>query len=966
MTEETWWTPYLPAGMAQTGSFGRELLGPGILPCRQRATFVLLGCALCMPFLLLTVLYWARTQEAAMGSRVLQAPLLQWEKVFRPVRALGGGGDQEYRYESLPETEAGAASGPPQCNICPDSRFDCAPEKVLTKEQCEARGCCYAPAGSDPRLGQPWCFLPSNYPSYEMKNLTSTETGYSATLSRASPTFMPKDILTLQLDVLFETESRLHLTIRDPAKNRYEVPIQTPSVSGQATQKLYDLQFLADPFGLIVRRRSSGLVLVNTTIAPLFFTDQFLQISTSLPSHYIFGLGEHLTSLILDIKWTKVTLWNRDMSPRPNGNLYGSHPFYLVMEQDGSSHGVFLLNSNAMDVVLQPAPALSWRTTGGILDFYVFLGPEPKSVVRQFQDVIGYPFMPPYWGLGFHLCRFGYTSTNMTRHVVQRMREAQMPLDVQWNDLDYMDGRRDFTYDQERFGDLPDMVREFHQNGMRYILIVDPGISSTGPPGSYLPYDDGLKRGVFILNATGQPLIGKVWPGPTAFPDFTNPETFSWWHDMLRDFHSKVPFDGLWIDMNEPSNMVWGSLDGCPDNELENPPYIPGVAAGALRSVTICASSKQHLSTHYNLHNLYGLMEAIASHNVLVDVLKKRPFVISRSTFSSHGHYAGHWTGDILSSWEHLYYSVPAVLLFNMYGVPLVGADICGFAGNTTEELCVRWTQLGVFYPFMRNHNNERGLPQEPYVFSPEAQRAIRKALHLRYLLLPYLYTLFHKAHTAGETVARPLFLEFPSDPNTWTVDRQLMWGEALLITPILEKGKTEVSGYFPPGTWYNLIAGTAIHSKGQWVILPAPLDSINVHIRAGYILPLQVPGNTTVESRRNGMYLMVALTEDGVAHGDLFWDDGESLKTFKRQDYTQIVFLANNNALLSELIHVNSQVDGLTLREVNVLGVPNPPQKVLVNGVSSSDFSYRLDTKTLTVEKLSLPLGKQFVITWT
>nr|XP_033817509.1 lysosomal alpha-glucosidase [Geotrypetes seraphini]XP_033817510.1 lysosomal alpha-glucosidase [Geotrypetes seraphini] len=915
---------------------------------RWAAAYVAVGCALGAALLLLC---W---DSPVVAGRVLRAVPLQ------RARALAGEEKPKRGHEKAP------AAASPQCNVCPDRRFDCAPEKILTKEQCEARGCCFVPPGSRPSLGQPFCFLPSNYPSYEMKNLTSTERGYSATLSRTFPTFMPKDILLLQLEVRFETRSRLRFTVRDPAKTRYEVPIETPPEKGSAAQKLYDVHFSDNPFGLIIQRRSNGLVLLNTTIAPLFFADQFLQMSTSLPSQYIFGLGEHLTSLMLNINWSKVTLWNRDASPRPGGNLYGSHPFYLVMEKDGSSHGVFLLNSNAMDVLLQPTPAVSWRTIGGILDFYVFLGPEPKSVVRQFQDVIGYPFMPPYWGLGFHLCRFGYTSSNMTRLVVQRMREAKMPLDVQWNDLDYMDGRRDFSYSLKNFGDLPDMVKDFHQKGMKYIIIVDPGISSSSPPGTYTPYDDGLKRGVFIMNATGQPLIGKVWPGPTVFPDFTNPEAFNWWRDLVRNFHAKVPFDGLWIDMNEPSNMVCGSMDGCPDNELENPPYVPGVVGGSLMSATICASSKQHLSSHYNLHNLYGLTEAIATHNALVDVLGRRPFVISRSTFSSHGHYAGHWTGDILSTWEHLYYSIPAVLLFNLYGVPLVGADICGFSGNTEEELCVRWTQLGAFYPFMRNHNDENGKPQEPFVFSPEAQKAIRKALNLRYTLLPYLYTLFHKAHTAGETVARPLFLEFPSDPNTWTVDRQLMWGEALLVTPVLEKGKTDVTGYFPPGTWYDTAAGTAIHSKGQWIILSAPLDSINVHVRAGYILPLQFPGYTTEESRKNGMYLVVALTEDGEASGDLFWDDGESLNTFMKEDYTQILFLASTNVVLSKLIHVNSQVDGLTLQLVKVFGVPNPPWKVLVNGVSSSDFSYHLDTKVLSVENLSLSMGRQFVITWT
>uniref|UniRef100_A0A8D0GY36 Lysosomal alpha-glucosidase n=1 Tax=Sphenodon punctatus TaxID=8508 RepID=A0A8D0GY36_SPHPU len=850
-----------------------------------------------------------------------------------------------------PMREAGlllrnTSMGPVTCDISPDSRFDCALEKLLSQGECEARGCCYVPVASEAAgIWQPWCFFPPSYPSYRMENQTATETGYTARLVRDKATFFPDDIMTLQLDVLLETEGRLHFTLRDPANKRYEVPFDTPQTSGQVSSELYTVKFSAEPFGLIVQRESNGRVLLNTTVAPLFFADQFLQISTSLPSRFISGLGEHLTSLILDTNWTKVTLWNRDMAPTPSANLYGSHPFYLVIEEDGMAHGVFLLNSNAMDVVLQPSPALTWRTTGGILDFYIFLGPDPKSVVRQYLDVIGYPFMPPYWGLGFHLCRWGYSSTTVTRQVVQNMTKALFPLVGHWP----LAGKlRDFTFNKAGFRDFPDMVRDFHQDGRKYIMIVDPGISSSGPPGSYKPYDDGLKRGVFILNATGKPLVGKVWPGPTVFPDFTNPETHQWWHDMVKDFHDQVPFDGMWIDMNEPSNFVAGSLDGCPSNKLENPPYLPGVLGGSLRAGTLCASSRQHLSSHYNLHSLYGLTEAIASHNALVRVRGKRPFVISRSTFASHGRYAGHWTGDVWSSWEQLYYSISEVLLFNMYGVPLAGADICGFVGDTSEELCVRWTQLGAFYPFMRNHNdhgNRVSLPSwDGTTLGPP----------LRGSMLMFLFSLPLKRWRWGGLAWR----RFPTDPNTWSIDRQLMWGAALLVTPVLEAGKTDVSGYFPLGTWYDPMMGSIIHSKGQWVLLPAPLDTINIHIREGHILPLQEPALTTTASRKKGLTLVVAPASGGVARGDLFWDDGESLLTFEKGDYTKILFVAANVSLGDR----GELVDGLLLQAVSVLGVPSPPQRVVVNGVPVSDFSYRTDTKA---RGGGVPCWEQFVITW-
>ncbi|XP_034449680.1 lysosomal alpha-glucosidase isoform X3 [Hippoglossus hippoglossus] len=712
---------------------------------------------------------------------------------------------------SFPQRNTSMAS---KCTMAPASRFDCARDRALSRRQCEERGCCYAPLPNS--AGPPWCFYPSFYPGYQMGPLTPTMQGQAATLTRAKPSYLPRDISTLSLEVTEEPAGCLHLTLKDPSSRRYEVelPAGVPQSRADGDDALYTTEYQSDPFGFIVRRKSNGKVIMNTTVAPLLFADQYLQLSTTLASSLVSGLGEHYTSLLLDLNWTSLTLWNRDMAPHADANLYGSHPFFLVQEEDGLAHGVFLLNSNAIEVMLQPTPALTWVSTGGILDLYILLGPDPESVVRQYLEVIGYPMMPPYWSLGFHLCRWGYKTTDTTRKVAQHMHDANFPLDVQWNDLDYADKRRIFTFDPRRFGDLPEMVEELHEGGMKYILILDPGISSTSPPGTYPPFDDGLKRDVFIKNATGHILIGKVWPGPTAFPDFTNPETRKWWEDCIRDFHSKVPVDGLWIDMNEPASFVQGSVEGCPDSDLENPPYTPRVVGGRLNSGTLCMSAQQRLSTHYNLHNMYGLTEAYATNRALVKIRGKRPFVLSRSSFPGIGRFSGVWTGDVRSDWEQLRYSIPAVLQFSLFGVPLVGADICGFGGNTTEELCVRWMQLGAFYPFMRNHNDLPNAvrqtsfltcPQEPYVFGQKAQAAMRSALNLRYSLLPFLYTLFHHAHTSADTVARPLFMEFPSDPNCQSIDRQFLWGSSLLISPVLEQGAVGLAAYLPLCTWYNL-----------------------------------------------------------------------------------------------------------------------------------------------------------------
>ncbi|XP_041085570.1 lysosomal alpha-glucosidase [Polyodon spathula] len=866
--------------------------------------------------------------------------------------------------------EGGRGQSSEKCNAIPEThRFDCYPERqpVVTRELCEVRGCCFIQASAVPspaKDGVPWCFYPPDFPSYTLDSLNDTELGYVGKLTRKQKTYYPRDIWSLQLSVMYETDSRLHIKMTDATSTRFEVPISVPNATKKAASPGYSVEFSKEPFGLIVKRTSTGNVLINTTVAPLFFTDQFLQMSTTLPSQYIYGLGEHRAGFLHSVQWNTLTFWARDVPPTELTNLYGVHPFYLDMEPGGLAHGVFLLNSNAMDVALQPAPALTWRTIGGVLDIYIFIGPDPSSVIQQYMEVVGFPSMPPFWALGFHLCRWGYQTSNATWKVVKGMRNYGIPQDAQWNDIDYMDGFRDFTTEPENFATLPEMVKDLHDHGQRYVMILDPGISSTQPSGSYWPFDEGLKRGIFINDSDGNTLIGKVWPGLTAFPDFSNPETHQWWYENLQKFYDKIPFDGLWIDMNEPSNFEDGSLKGCPSNELENPPYTPGILGGSLRAKTVCASAVQKTSVHYNMHSLYGLMEAMASASALRR-MGKRPFIISRSTFPSQGRYSGHWLGDNRSQWKDLYVSIPGMLNFNLLGIPLVGADICGFGGSTTEELCVRWMQLGAFYPFSRNHNTNNEQPQDPTdpMFSPLARTAMKEVLLLRYSLFPFLYTLFHHAHLQGHTVARPLLFEFPEDVTTYSIDRQFLWGRSLLVTPVLDPGVNSVIGYFPKGVWYDYYTGTSLKSSGEKVKLEAPLGKINLYLREGAVIPTQTPNTTLWSSSGNPLHLTATLSEKGLAEGDLFWDDGESLDTYETDSYAYIVFNVSENTFTSTVLHENVQATYIMVETVSFFGVKDQPTNVTVDS-KETPFTY-LKNKVLTVSNLSLNLNKGFTIHW-
>ncbi|XP_066489729.1 sucrase-isomaltase, intestinal-like [Tiliqua scincoides] len=625
-----------------------------------------------------------------------------------------------------------------------------------------------------------------------------TTKGWRVVLSRHGATSRyGNDISQIALDVEFQTKDRLRFKIYDPNNKRFEVPLKIESPPLAAPDISYDIELVNDSsLRFKILRKTTGTVLWDTSLADLIFSNQYLQIATNIPSSSVYGFGEHQhPSFRHNMNHITYGMYTRDQSPKMYANLYGVHPFYMCIENDANAHGVLFLNSNAQEVTLSPEPSLTFRTIGGILDFYVFLGPTPENVVQQYTEAIGRPHFPPYWSLGYQLSRWGYPNIDVVKQTVTRMEEYGIPQDVQYGDIDYMNHHLDFTYDKENYAGLPEYIQDLKKQGLHYVIILDPFLSKDEAQGTYRPYELGEQLGIWVNNSDGiTPAIGKALPpGYSVYPDYLNPKTADWWTQMCVEFQNVLPYDGIWIDMNEPSNFLNGQYPGCAHNDLNNPPFVPRISDDSLSQSTLCPDSKTYLGSLYDTHSLFGWSEAAPTFRAIQEATGKRPFVLSRSTFVGNGKYTAHWLGDNHALWEDMHTSIIGILEFNLFGIPQVGADICGFYFDTTFELCLRWTQLGAFYPLSRNHNALDQKDQDPAVFGTEFATIARSVLQIRYSLLPYLYTLFFEAHTLGNTVARGLMHEFTADPETHGIDTAFLWGSALMIAPVLQEASTGV-----------------------------------------------------------------------------------------------------------------------------------------------------------------------------
>jgi alpha-glucosidase len=611
-------------------------------------------------------------------------------------------------------------------------------------------------------------------------------------------------------------------------------------------------------FALLSEPAIVGDVPVNWQIKPRYYACGGKQCtSIELPENSdLYGTGEGVGPLRRN--GLQITMWNTDnfKYTKDNGErLYQSHPWILGVRQNGTAFGILVDNTWKHTFKLNnPIEIIS---DGPAFRVFVIEKETPQEVVMALAKLTGTMEMPPLWALGFQQCRWSYMTGSRVREVAKTFRDKQIPCDVIWMDIDYMQNYKVFTFDSVAFANPSQLNSYLHSINFKSVWMIDPGVKKES---GYFVYDQGTEGNHWVMDSTGKEYIGNVWPGPCAFPDYTRPETRAWWRTLYKDFMA-TGIDGVWNDMNEPA--VFKGPDGTmPENNIHR-------GGGGLPQ-----------GPHLRYHNVYGYLMVKASREGIMDANpNKRPFVLSRANFLGGHRYAATWTGDNNSSWEHLKLSTPMSLNLGLSGQPFNGPDIGGFAGDADAELLAHWMAVGAFYPFSRNHSMKGTVDQEPWAFGREVEQASRLALERRYMLLPYLYTLFHEAATSGMPVMQPLFFADPSDLRLRDEQEAFMWGNDLIIVP-----KWAEIPDLPKGRWRTI----SVNGENSTTDKYQP----DLLIREGAIVPVGKKIQSTAEYNTDSLTLFVSLDAKNQATGQLYHDAGEGFQ-YKNGGYLITKFTA-------------------------------------------------------------------------
>ncbi|AOL15472.1 alpha-glucosidase [Sulfolobus sp. A20] len=547
---------------------------------------------------------------------------------------------------------------------------------------------------------------------------------------------------------------------------------------------------------------------------------------------HILGLGEK--AFELDRKRKRYFMYNVDAGAykKYDDPLYVNIPFFISVN-DGIAKGYFINYAGRLivDVGFKEYNKIIIEVPERSVEIFVFEGPTIEKVIEKYTDLTGKPYLLPYWALGYMISRYSYFPQDSVIELVDLMQKEGFRITGVFLDIHFMDSYKLFTWHRERFPDPKKMIEELKKRNVKLITIVDHGIRVDQ---NYNVFISGI--GNYCELDNGSMFVGKLWPGYTVYPDFFREKTREWWANLISEWLSQG-VDGIWLDMNEPTDFT-------KIMEINN----------VLKDLPIKVKDDRLYYTfpdnvvhdgkfyHWQVRNAYPYYEAMATFEGFRKAGRSEVFILSRAGYAGIQRYASIWTGDNTPSWDDLRLQLKLVLGLSISGVPYVGIDIGGFQGRgfyeieNSPELLMRYYQLALFFPFYRSHKATDGIDSEPLNLPSFYKEKVKEAINIRYKFLPYLYYLVKESNLYGHPIVRPLFYEFQDDESCYYIDDEYMVGKFLLYAPIVYPNQEKRRVYLPNAKWFDYWSNEILEGK-SWVYSSYDLP---IYIKEGSIILLE------------------------------------------------------------------------------------------------------------------------------
>jgi alpha-D-xyloside xylohydrolase len=580
---------------------------------------------------------------------------------------------------------------------------------------------------------------------------------------------------------------------------------------------------LRDPSGRLLTRSNhhSDNQTTYTTVMPFAFVRRAADYSRSVapafslaPDEKLFGCGESFTRL--DKRGQRVVLFVDDANGTQNPELYKPIPFFM----SSRGYGMFVHSSTPMtfDFGASFDGVSSLMVGDDQLDLFVFLG-TPKQILDEYTALTGRSAMPPLWSFGLWMSRISYFTEQEVRDVAAKLREHRVPSDVIHLDTGWFetDWRCDYEFSRSRFQDPARMMADLKQQGFRTSLWQLPYFV---PKNRLFP--EIVEKGLAVRDARGN------LPYEDAVLDFSNPETVRWYQEKIGSL-LRLGVGAIKVDFGEAA----------PLNGL----YASG-------------------RTGFYEHNLYPLRYNKAVAEVTREVTGET-IIWARSTWAGSQRYPLHWGGDPATTDTAMAASLRGGLSLGLCGFSFWSHDMGGFTARTPEELYRRWAAFGM----LTSHSRSHGVPPtEPWEFSEALLADYRRAVELKYRLMPYVYAQAKHATQHGLPMLRALFVEYPEDPGCWLVEDEYLLGSDILVAPLIEAETTGRDVYLPPGQWIDYQSGTAY--GGGWQRIEAGVIPIVMLVRNGALVPHIELAQSTSQMDWSRLELVAFASEPNQASG--------------------------------------------------------------------------------------------------